>query len=85
MISYEEQNFIFDNLQDVNYVLTHTCPQSIFDLMNLNALKRNDPTMKILEEVKSRINFKHWYFGHFHFDHFINSEFTVLYNSIIKI
>lgn len=88
LISYKQQELLFENVennQEVDFVLSHTCPYSIFKKMGLNELTRNDPTMKILQEVKDRINFKKWYFGHFHMDRFINEQFMCLYNSVIEL
>jgi hypothetical protein len=54
-------------------------------MMNLNRLKINDPTMKILEDVKNRIKFDSWYFGHFHKDLNFDNKFFCLYNQLIKL
>lgn len=78
-----------DNLEKVNYevdfVLTHTCPMSIFKLLRLGSFKMNDPTMKQLESITNNVSFKHWYFGHFHMDYQISSKFTTVYDKIIQI
>ena len=74
--STQEFNLGFDNIEkcnyEVDYVLTHTCPEYIQnELIRLNQiynLKFNDPTCKYLEVIREKLNFKQWYFGHFHLD-----------------
>lgn len=74
-----------------DYVLTHTCPISIFekykiDLCTLgNIIDDKDPQFKIsnnkLEQVKNFIDFGHWYFGHHHIDKELDDKFTCLFNT----
>jgi predicted MPP superfamily phosphohydrolase len=48
-------------------VLTHTAPLSVIEAMNIPVLDYiNDPTSKFLEVVLESVDFKRWYFGHFH-------------------
>ena len=74
--------------KEVDYVLTHTAPQSIID-WHINKNKKMffplDPTANFLQEVSNILKFKHWYFGHFHRDETYESKYTVLYESIIEI
>lgn len=71
----------------VDYIITHTCPEKILakNIFHLNAEKIDDQTGKILNTFYSIINFKHWYFGHFHTDIKLSDKFTVLYYDKIKI
>ena len=36
-----------------------------------------------LELVKQRVNFKKWFFGHYHVDKQVNEQFIALYNKVI--
>lgn len=67
----------------VDYVLTHCAPRSIQSM--LADWYENDPLVSFLERVQKDLDFKHWYFGHYHLDKRINDKFTALYNEIIKI
>lgn len=67
----------------VDYVLTHCAPRSIQSM--LADWYENDPLVSFLERVRQDLDFKHWYFGHYHLDKRINDKFTALYNEIIKI
>lgn len=73
-----------------DYVLTHTCPTSIFNENKMylctlgNIVDDDNPDFKIsnnkLEQVLSFIDFKHWYFGHYHVNLHIDDKFTCLFH-----
>ncbi len=68
------------NVQNtVDYVLTHCAPTSIINKM-FNY--KQDNNTKILEKFKEIINFKYWYFGHYH-ENKKYDNFEVLYRRII--
>jgi len=83
IISYSDIENGLNNLKlfnnSVDFVLTHTCPQSIIDKIYGNTKYNNsydDPSSKILEEFKEIINLKYeWLFGHLHFDSQIDNKF----------
>lgn len=91
--SYVEFERGYDSLYtynyNVDYVLTHTVPSSIlhrlFCKINMYFYERIDPVSEYLEDIENRLNFKHWYFGHFHHDVEIDDKFTCVYHDIIKI
>lgn len=90
LISSKEQRIIEDTIENndkVDYILTHTCPQSLFNTMykEYGFTQFYDPTTKILEYVKDNIEFKHWYFGHFHLDNKFDNKFTCVYYDFIRI
>jgi len=90
MLSYKDLNNVYCNLRKhnfkVDHVLTHTCPNSVYNLMNDDIRKFDDPTMKELQMVlESLKSFKHWHYGHFHQDRKINDKFTVYYQMIREI
>ena len=73
----------------VDYVITHTAPEVIVEQLNLDTLylegeKINDPTCKMLTYFMENVEFKKWYFGHFHLNKKIE-KFTTLYHNIEKI
>lgn len=67
----------------VDYVLTHCAPRSI-QLM-LASWYENDVLTGFLERVRQDLNFKRWFFGHYHTDIQINEQFIALYNKIIPV
>ena len=39
----------------------------------------------MLSNFEDIVDFKHWYFGHFHIDEELSDKYTVLYNSVVEI
>jgi hypothetical protein len=54
---------------EIDYVISHTAPVSIVKrIINEDSSRIKDSTTEMLEEIKNRISFKKWFFGHFHED-----------------
>lgn len=69
---------LINNAFNVDYVLTHCAPASITTLIG-KGLYENDVLTNYLEQIRGSINFKKWYCGHYHINHSVNPEFTILY------
>lgn len=86
--SYSEIEEGFRNLNKhnntVDYVLTHTSPSRFVHQM-IDYADATDPTHKMLDAIEETITFKHWFYGHWHFDMQFDDKFTCLYNSIINL
>ena len=65
----------------VDYVVTHCAPRSVQTL--LSPWYKNDPAVSFLEQVRTDLKFKRWYFGHYHIDRQVNEQFVALYNKVI--
>ena len=83
----EMQNGI-NNLEKVNYkvdyIITHCCPTSILTILSGGLFEKdylNDYFQKIMEKSE----FKKWYFGHYHDNRQIDSQFTLLYEDIVPL
>lgn len=72
------------NNNQVDYVITHTAPSNIVNLVTLYPEKAEDPSVVFLDEVQRKVKFDRWYFGHFHVDANMGN-YTALYNSIVPI
>lgn len=76
-----------------DYVLTHCCPRSIFDsnkiylstLQFLNEDKINHNSEDMLEQLKNKITFNHWYFAHYHTDKKLDSKFTCFFEDFEEV
>lgn len=87
MPSIDEFNRGLDNLLafdiKVDYIITHDCPKQIkkevFGFSDTNSLE------SYLQVILTDIDFKHWYFGHYHVDIDINDNMTCLYDEIRRI
>lgn len=90
-ISCAEIDLTLDNIDKcpvVDYVFTHTCPTSIIGKMGLNLpWKIDDANSIFFDSILSdnKLQFKHWYFGHFHTDKEIDDKFTCVDRTLIEI
>lgn len=72
----------------IDYILTHDCSKPTRVKMDTdNKFKDTDDLLfqKHLLYLEDNVDFKHWYFGHYHLDKEIDEKHTVLYNNIIKL
>lgn len=75
------------NLEEVNYnvdyVISHCCPTSVQVL--LNPRYERDTLTDYLQQILEKCKFKKWYFGHYHENKQLNSQFTCLYEDIVPL
>lgn len=87
MPSWEEENEALDNLakhgNEVDYIITHVAPDNI--LYRINPTFIQDSLTHFLYEIEKKVEFKHWYFGHYHEDRDIDDKHTMLFNSVEEI
>lgn len=65
-----------------DFVVTHAAPASALPLLRIpggNELNR------YLEEIRVKLDYKKWFFGHYHLNRNINDKDIVLYEQIIRI
>lgn len=83
----EEMENGIKNLEKANYgidyIVSHCCPTNIQTLLNLSYKK--DILTDYLQEVSEKCEFKKWYFGHYHDNRQINSQFALLYTDIVPL
>lgn len=86
--SYIEYENGLSNLEKhgwkVDYVITHTCPLKVFGDVVENGKTMSD-LEKYLDNIDNSLEFKEWYFGHYHQDKWINNKYRVIYNDIVEI
>lgn len=76
-----------------DYVLTHCCPRSIFDnnrvylstLQFLDENKINHNSEDMLEQLKNKITFDHWFFAHYHINRNLDEKFTCLFEDFREV
>lgn len=92
---WQDEQITDKDIKDIaghyDYVLSHTCPTSVFERYKMylcsfdNIVDDDDIAFKVcnnkLEEVKTKITFNKWYFGHYHQDIHLDEQFTCLYHS----
>jgi len=72
--SWNELEYCLTNIEkhnnEVDFVITHTCPIEVQDWIKatygMKSEREGDPTCKMLSHIASVLNFKAWYFGHWH-------------------
>lgn len=83
----EIENFLDTQNWSVDYVLSHTCPYHTRPThLFLKCINQDevDSSMEVwLQKIADRLNFKHWYFGHFH-DDWDNGKYSMLYTDIVE-
>lgn len=82
---YEEgQRNLEANDFKVDMVLTHCCATST-QVMVSGGMKSANAETDFFEELKSKLDFGKWYFGHYHIDRVANSKEICMYNEISRV
>lgn len=68
----------------VDYIITHCCPNSIADIIG-GGLYQPDHLTGFFEEIKEHLDFKYWFFGHYHDNRVLMRKYVLLYEQIIEI
>ena len=78
----------YTEFADIDYVLTHTCPYNTrpvhMFLPNIDQNTVDSSMEKWLQGIADAIDFKRWYFGHYHGD-WDNGKYTMLFNGIVPL
>ena len=69
----------------VDYVITHCAPDKTQDSMFEWHHYTHNKLTNYLEIVRQTIEFKDWYFGHYHDDRDIDNKFHCLYDNVIEL
>jgi len=85
--SREEFDEAMDNLDKYNwivdYVISHTCSMRI--QKQLAYVKENNPLNSFFDMLGKELQYKHWYFGHFHNSVGIDDKHTLIYNEVVQL
>lgn len=68
---------------NVDYIISHCAPTSIQSLIDIKFT--SDILTDYLQEISENINFKHWYFGHYHKNMVYLNKYSCLYKDIERI
>lgn len=67
----------------VDYIITHCCPSSL--LPQLSPDYGPDQLTKFLEEIKAKVNYHYWLFGHYHDNKALDMRYILLWEQIVQI
>lgn len=70
--------------QNVDYIISHCCPQSIADVIG-RGFYDGDSLTEYFDVIAKATAFSKWLFGHYHVDRKIYGEYVALYYQIIRI
>lgn len=86
--SKEEMQEGIDNLNDagnkVDFIFTHCAASSTAALLS-HGLYKPDTLTDYFEEIKNKVEFKKWLFGHYHDNKAVNDKEILLYDQIVRI
>ena len=68
----------------VDWIISHCCPSSIADIIG-GGLYQHDPLTDFFEEIKGKLGFDYWFFGHYHDNRPIMQKYVLLYEQILQI
>lgn len=68
----------------VDFIVSHCCATSTQVLLG-GSLFKADVLTDYFEEIRQEVNFKRWFFGHYHDNRNVNAEEILLYEQIIRI
>lgn len=82
--NYKEVQEALNNLEKVNnkvdIILTHTCPHT-FSYQMIHEISK-DPVENMLDEFYNNVEYKKWFFGHWHIDKEFDDKHICLYDKI---
>lgn len=88
MPSKEEMVFglktLAENGNEVDYIVSHCCPQSIVAVFSHGFYESDSLTM-YFDEVKDTVKFKKWFFCHYHDNEQVLGSYEMLYENIIRV
>ena len=68
----------------VDYIITHCWPQHIVEKY-IDRADAPDLLTKFFDEIAVKMEFKKWFFGHYHCDDVFEEKYRVLYKEIVRI
>ena len=88
MPSNKEYEEGLDNLDKcgwkVDLVISHDCSTSVFEkLMAGLYVKSLTSINKYFEVLEEKLDYKQWYFGHYHEDRWVDEKHRLIYNDIV--
>lgn len=77
-----EQNLAWHKWE-VDYVISHCAPSQVVDLMS-GGQWEHDKLTDWLKYISETLDFKRWYFGHYHDNRYFGDQYVMLYENCIE-
>lgn len=68
----------------VDFIITHCCSSSTQAILS-GGLYKPDVITNYLEEIKQKIQYKKWFFGHYHYNKNVSAEEILIYEQLVRI
>ena len=85
----EEYRTALSNLErvkwSVDYVITHCAPTSIQQAIVSSDSYKSDALTDFLDSVANRLDFRLWFFGHYHSNFMVKQKYILLYQQIVQL
>ena len=65
-----------------DFVITHCAPSSTQALLGIHD---NNVLTKYLEEIRQKLTYKRWFFGHYHDNRQVNAQDILLYEQLVRV
>ena len=69
----------------VDYVVTHCIGSRVQDLIAPDGGYEHDRLTDFFDEISGRLDFRWWFFGHYHDDRVVMNRYMLLYRQIIRL
>jgi hypothetical protein len=74
---------LYDNDWKVDYVISHTT--SISNMEKMCYMKEHSKLNVLFDMLQENLDYRHWYFGHFHEDMELDAKHTAVYNDVLAL
>lgn len=86
--SQEEMEYGLQTLEangnKVDYIISHCAPQEIVSIFSYGTYEP-DKLTQYFNQIADKVEFKDWYFGHYHNEMTVLGKYHMLYDSIVRI
>ena len=73
-----------ENDNNVDYIVSHCCPYRIAYKIS-NGRYAPDELTEYFDKVDGTVDFRYWFFGHYHNDMQYNEKYILMYMQFIRI
>lgn len=72
---------------NVDYIITHACPGAALELISSKCgiKSKANELHRYFDKLNQKVKYKHWYFGHYHFDLRLSDKMTLLFNKVERV
>lgn len=88
MPSQKEMDFgelnLMKNGDEVDFIISHCAPQHVVSIFSFGDFKADELT-KYFDRIAEKVRFSKWFFGHYHDNRSILTNYVMLYEQVVRI